>query len=44
VLRAVSGEMTWPQVFVGGTRIGGADAVEAHFGPLAEGDVKPAAA
>jgi glutaredoxin-like protein len=32
VLRAVSGEMTWPQVFVGGTRIGGADAVEAHFG------------
>jgi len=24
--------MTWPQVFVGGTRIGGADAVEAHFG------------
>jgi glutathione-dependent peroxiredoxin len=31
VLRAVSGEMTWPQVFIGGTRIGGADAVEAHF-------------
>jgi glutaredoxin-like protein len=31
VLRAVSGEMTWPQVFVGGQRIGGADAVEAHF-------------
>jgi glutaredoxin-like protein len=33
VLRAVSGEMTWPQVFIGGMRIGGADAVEAHFGP-----------
>jgi glutaredoxin-like protein len=31
VLRAVSGEMTWPQVFIGGTRIGGAEAVEAHF-------------
>lgn len=31
VLRAVSGQMTWPQVFVGGTLIGNADAVEAHF-------------
>lgn len=27
VLRAVSGELTWPQVFVGGRRIGGADDV-----------------
>jgi glutaredoxin-related protein len=25
--------MTWPQVFIGGRRIGGADAVEAHFAP-----------
>jgi glutaredoxin-like protein len=33
VLRAVSGEMTWPQVFIGGKRIGGAEAVEAHFAP-----------
>jgi glutaredoxin-like protein len=32
VLRAVSGEMTWPQVFMGGKLIGDADAVEAHFG------------
>jgi glutaredoxin-like protein len=32
VLRAVSGEMTWPQVFIGGKLIGNADAVEAHFG------------
>lgn len=32
VLRAVSGATTWPQVFVGGRLIGGADAVEAHFG------------
>jgi len=31
VLRAVSGQMTWPQVFVGGRLIGNADAVEAHF-------------
>jgi glutaredoxin-like protein len=31
VLRAVSGRMTWPQVFVGGRLIGDADAVEAHF-------------
>ncbi|MGI4717693.1 MAG: glutathione peroxidase [Janthinobacterium lividum] len=29
VLRAVSGELTWPQVFVGGRRIGGADDVVA---------------
>jgi glutaredoxin-like protein len=33
VLRAVSGAMTWPQVFIGGKLIGGAEAVEAHFGP-----------
>ena len=32
VLRAVSGEMTWPQVFIGGKLIGNADAVDAHFG------------
>jgi glutaredoxin-like protein len=32
VLRAVSGQMTWPQVFIGGELIGNADAVEAHFG------------
>jgi glutaredoxin-like protein len=32
VLRAVSGEMTWPQVFIGGKLIGNADAVAAHFG------------
>ena len=32
VLRAVSGKMTWPQVFMGGQHIGDADAVEAHFG------------
>jgi glutaredoxin-like protein len=31
VLRAVSGRMTWPQVFVGGRLVGDADAVEAHF-------------
>ena len=43
VLRAVSGEMTWPQVFVGGTRIGGADAVEAHFGQAAAPDGAQAA-
>jgi glutaredoxin-like protein len=35
VLRAVSGEMTWPQVFIGGRLIGNADAVEAHFAPRA---------
>jgi glutaredoxin-like protein len=33
VLRAVTGQMTWPQVFVGGTLIGNADAVTAHFAP-----------
>jgi glutaredoxin len=27
--------MTWPQVFIGGKRIGGADAVEAYFKPAA---------
>ena len=31
VLHAVSGEMTWPQVFMGGKKIGNADAVEAYF-------------
>jgi glutaredoxin-like protein len=33
VLRAVSGQMTWPQVFIGGKLIGNADAVAAHFAP-----------
>jgi glutaredoxin-like protein len=32
VLRAVSGQMTWPQVFMGGKLIGNADAVAAFFG------------
>jgi glutaredoxin-like protein len=32
VLRAVTGRMTWPQVFMGGRLVGDADAVEAHFG------------
>ena len=31
VLRAVSGAMTWPQVFIGGKLIGNADALEAYF-------------
>ena len=31
VLRAVSGQSTWPQVFIGGKLIGNADAVEAHL-------------
>ncbi len=31
VLRAVSGAMTWPQVFMGGKLIGNADALEAYF-------------
>jgi len=31
VLRAVSGQMTWPQVFMGGKLIGDADAVTAYF-------------
>jgi glutaredoxin-like protein len=35
VLRAVSGQMTWPQVFIGGRLIGNADAVEAHFASAA---------
>ncbi|MFP5393256.1 MAG: glutathione peroxidase [Gammaproteobacteria bacterium] len=29
VLRAVAGELTWPQVFIGGKLIGGADALDA---------------
>jgi len=36
VLRAVSGQMTWPQVFIGGKLIGDADAVTEHFGPAPE--------
>jgi len=31
VLRAVSGRMTWPQVFIGGELIGGADELDAHL-------------
>lgn len=31
VLRALSGQTTWPQVFIGGKLIGNADAVDAHF-------------
>ena len=31
VLRAVSGRMTWPQVFIGGRLIGGADELESHL-------------
>ena len=31
VLRAVSGHMTWPQVFIGGRLIGGADELDAHL-------------
>ncbi len=31
-LRAVSGSGTWPQVFIGGRRIGGADELEAYLG------------
>jgi glutaredoxin-like protein len=31
VLRAVSGNMTWPQVFIGGRLIGGADELDAHL-------------
>jgi glutaredoxin-like protein len=30
-LRAVSGQGTWPQVFIGGKRIGNADELEAYF-------------
>ena len=32
VLRAVTGQMTWPQVFIGGKLIGNADALDAYFG------------
>lgn len=31
VLRAVTGHMTWPQVFIGGRLIGGADELDAHL-------------
>ena len=34
-LRAVSGQTTWPQVFMGGKLIGDADVVEAYFGKSA---------
>ena len=30
-LRAVSGSGTWPQVFIGGKQIGGADDLQAYF-------------
>ncbi len=36
-LRAVSGSGTWPQVFIGGKRIGGADELEAYLGARKEG-------
>ncbi|HEX8614733.1 MAG TPA: glutathione peroxidase [Telluria sp.] len=32
VLRAVSGQSTWPQVFIGGKLIGNADALDTYFG------------
>jgi glutaredoxin-like protein len=35
VLRAVSGRMTWPQVFIGGRLIGGADELESHLAATA---------
>ena len=35
VLRAVSGQSTWPQVFIGGRLIGNADALDAYFGTAA---------
>ena len=31
VLRAMTGRMTWPQVFIGGRLIGGADELDAHL-------------
>lgn len=31
VLRAITGRMTWPQVFIGGRLIGGADELDAHL-------------
>ncbi|QNA88570.1 glutathione peroxidase [Massilia sp. Dwa41.01b] len=43
VLRAVSGNMTWPQVFIGGRHIGGADELEAYLGQEA-GNAKQARA
>ena len=36
-LRAVSGSGTWPQVFIGGRLIGGADELEAHLAARKEG-------
>lgn len=35
VLRAVSGHITWPQVFIGGRLIGGADELEAYLATAA---------
>lgn len=35
VLRAVSGQSTWPQVFIGGKLIGNADALDAYFAQAA---------
>ncbi len=31
ILRGITGQETWPQVFIGGKLIGGADALEAYF-------------
>jgi glutaredoxin-like protein len=31
VLRAVSGRMTWPQVFIGGRLVGGTDELESYL-------------
>lgn len=31
VLRAITGRMTWPQVFIGGRLVGGADELDAHL-------------
>ena len=36
-LRAVSGKGTWPQVFIGGKLIGGAEELEAHFRAIKAG-------
>lgn len=42
-LRGISGKETWPQVFIGGKLIGGADALEAYFRQK-EGKAEPAGA
>jgi glutaredoxin-related protein len=31
VLRAITGRLTWPQVFSGGRLVGGSDALDAHL-------------